>query len=79
MKKLLISLLFFIPLSSHAKLTWELISQGEPNALKDAIYRARVPHGWLIVYSQKKFNLSNDIIDFGSITFYPDEQHEWKL
>lgn len=78
MKKILIILLFLAPAMSHAKLTWELISQGEPNALKDAIYRAKVPHGWLIVYSQKKFNLSNDIIDFGSITFYPDEQHEWK-
>ena len=65
--------------SSHAALVWEKVSEGEPNGVRDAIYRASVPHGWFIIYTKKSFRFANETIDFGNITFYPDEHHEWTL
>jgi uncharacterized membrane protein len=77
MKKYIIVLCLFLPQLGWAKLNWEKIAEGEPNSMRDVIYRASVPHGWLIVYTKKSFHFANENIDFGNITFYPDETHEW--
>lgn len=79
MKKLLILFLFFYSICALAKLEWEKVSEGEPNGVRDAIYRASVPHGWFVVYTKKSFRFANENIDFGNLTFYPDEHHEWTL
>jgi hypothetical protein len=79
MKRLLFFILFIIASTVHAELKWEKVSEGVPNGVRDAIYRASVPHGWLIIYTKKSFRFANETIDFGNITFYPDENHEWTL
>ena len=78
--KIIISLLIlFLSISTSAALQWEKISEGEPNGLRDVIYRAPVPHGWFVIYTKKSLHFANEKIDFGNITFYPDENHEWTL
>jgi hypothetical protein len=64
---------------TSAAIKWEKVSEGLPNGVKDIIYRAEVPHGWLLVYAKKSYHFANETIDFGSISFYPDENHEWIL
>lgn len=70
---------FFLSSFSFAGIKWEKISEGLPNGVKDVIYRAEVPHGWLLVYAKKSYRFTNETIDFANITFYPDENHEWTL
>jgi hypothetical protein len=79
MKKMLTVLLMFICLNAYAELKWEKISEGQPNGLRDAIYRAAVPHGWFVIYTKKSLHFANEKMDFGNIAFYPDENHEWNL
>ena len=74
---LLIGLVFSVV--SFAQLKWEKVSEGLPNGIKDVIFRTEVPHGWLLVYAKKSYRYANEIIDYGSISFYPDENHEWTL
>lgn len=64
---------------SFAQIKWEKVSEGLPNGVKDIIFRAEVPHRWLLVYAKKSYRFTNETIDYGSISFYPDENHEWTL
>jgi hypothetical protein len=79
MKKQLFLILSLFSFPLYAELKWEKVSEGVPNAVRDVIYRASVPHGWLVVYTKKSLRFANENIDFGNITFYPDENHEWTL
>lgn len=79
MKQLLILSMVFYSMFAQAALEWEKVSEGEPNGVRDAIYRASVPHGWFVIYTKKSFHFANEHIDFGNLTFYPDEHHEWTL
>ena len=61
--------------SEHAKrprLIWEKVeNKGSADAVEEirwtAVFRAEVPGGWLLMISKG-----------GSISFYPDPDHEWK-
>lgn len=79
MKTLFSLILMSLSFSLHAKLVWEKVSEGEPNGIRDIIYRASVPHGWFVIYTKKSLRFANEHIDFGNMTFYPDEHHEWTL
>jgi hypothetical protein len=79
MKKFIFFIITTLSFPLHAELKWEKVSEGVPNGVRDVIYRAYVPHGWLLVYTKKSLRFANETIDFGNITFYPDETHEWTL
>ena len=64
MKKLIMLLLL---LSANCYATeWECVSR----SLGCSLYRMQTPHGWLV---QKTGTYE------GSITYVPDEKHEWKV
>lgn len=68
MKKLLA--IMMISINCYAT-SWECINQNGFLVPTCNTWRWQVPHGWLV---------SVDNNDHGaSVTFYPDEQHEWKL
>lgn len=49
---------------------WEKVESTIPSGFGNMpilMYRTQVPHGWLILTMFRN-----------SITFYPDEKHEWK-
>jgi hypothetical protein len=79
MRMLILLITLWFSSVSFAKIKWEKVSEGLPNGVKDVIYRAEVPHGWLLVYAKKSYRFANETIDFGSISFYPDENHDWTL
>ncbi len=66
MKKILFILLL-VPSLCFATLTWEIVSQGAPGPW-DIVYRASIPHGWLVLYKNQESK---------NMTFVPDEYHEW--
>lgn len=79
MKKCLLCALLIISNLSYAGLNWEKVEEAKPNSIKDITFRARVPHGWFVVYAKKSYHLANETIDFSNMFFYLDENHEWTL
>lgn len=61
-----------MPSLCFADLVWEKVSTGKPIGSKDVVYRALVPHGWLVVYGSLYADVAKNFI------FLPDESHEWK-
>lgn len=65
MKKLFL-VLMLIPIICFAKPEWQKVISC---TFGINLYRLKVPHGWLV---------HNGVSDAG-ITFYPDENHDWKI
>ena len=78
-KKVLMIGLLMLSNICNAALIWEKVEEAKPNSIKDITFRARVPHGWFVAYAKKSYHLANETIDFGTMFFYPDENHEWTL
>jgi hypothetical protein len=52
------------------KLNLAIDGKAQGMLIVNAVYRARVPGGWLVLAGH-----NNGI---GGVTFYPDPKHEWK-
>lgn len=74
MKKLCF-IFMLLPSLCFADLTWEKVSMGQPG-MSDSVYRASILHGWLVLYKNTRSTINQGS---GSITFVPDEFHEWLL
>ena len=78
MKKLtaIIATILLSPSLCSAKLVWEVIDIEKSGTNTDTVYRASIPQGWLVRYRVSSSLDMNRLIS-GSITFVPDEHHEW--
>ncbi len=70
MKKILIFLLL-LPSLGFAELSWNKISSNKPIGSKYVVYRASVPHGWLVIHGSLYADIQRNMV------FVPDENHEW--